>query len=35
MINGQPHGPLTPDGFVQTLKNLPKEPAHHGNGHGH
>ncbi len=33
LINGQPHGPLTPDGFVETLKNLPKEPIHHGNGH--
>jgi len=36
LINGQPHGPLTPEGFVQTLKGLPREPAkHHGNGHGH
>ena len=36
LINGEIHGPLTPDGFVQTLKNLPKEPAGHGgNGHGH
>jgi NADH-quinone oxidoreductase subunit E len=33
LINGQPHGPLTPDGFVETLKKLPKEPVHHGNGH--
>jgi len=33
LINGEIHGPLTPDGFVQTLKNLPKEPSHHGNGH--
>src|SRR4051812_48996100 len=36
LINGHMHGPLTPDGFVQTLKNLPKEPpTHGGNGHGH
>ena len=34
LINGEPHGPLTPDGFIQTLKQLPKEPPkHHGNGH--
>jgi NADH-quinone oxidoreductase subunit E len=34
LINGQMHGPLTPDGFIQTLKALPKEPAKlHGNGH--
>lgn len=33
LINGHPHGPLTPDGFVETLKKLPKEAAHHGNGH--
>ncbi len=33
LINGEIHGPLTPDGFVETLKNLPKEPTHHGNGH--
>ena len=33
LINGEIHGPLTPDGFCQTLKNLPQEPAHHGNGH--
>ena len=32
LINSEPHGPLTPDGFVQTLKALPKEPVHHGNG---
>ncbi len=36
LINGEMHGPLTPDGFVQTLKGLPKEPVKHGsNGHGH
>ena len=36
LVNGAPHGPLTPDAFVQTLKNLPKESIkHHGNGHGH
>ena len=35
LINGEIHGPLTPDGFIQTLKELPKEPSHHGNGHGH
>jgi NADH-quinone oxidoreductase subunit E len=35
LINGQAHGPLTPEGFVQTLKNLPKELAkHHDDGHG-
>ena len=33
LINGHPHGPLTPDGFIETLKHLPKEPAHIGNGH--
>ena len=34
LINGHPHGPLTPDGFVQTLKSLPKDPAAvHTNGH--
>ena len=33
LINGHPHGPLTPDGFVETLKKLPKDAAHHGNGH--
>ena len=34
LINGEAYGPLTPEGFVQTLKNLPKEPAnHHDNGH--
>jgi NADH-quinone oxidoreductase subunit E len=33
LINGTPHGPLTPEGFVDTLKNLPKDPAsHHGKG---
>ena len=36
LINGQPHGPLTANEFVETLRQLPKEPAkHHGNGHGH
>ena len=29
LINGHLHGPLTPDGFCETLKNLPKEPAKH------
>jgi NADH-quinone oxidoreductase subunit E len=33
LINGQIHGPLTPEGFVETLKRLPKEQA--GDGHGH
>jgi len=32
LIDGEIYGPLTPDGFVQTLKELPREPAHHGNG---
>jgi NADH-quinone oxidoreductase subunit E len=32
LINGEPHGPLTPDAFIETLKNLPKEPANN-NGH--
>jgi NADH-quinone oxidoreductase subunit E len=35
LINGKPQGPLTPEGFVQTLQQLSKEPSHHGNGHGH
>jgi NADH-quinone oxidoreductase subunit E len=35
LINGEPLGPLTPDGFVQTLQQLPKESSHNGNGHGH
>jgi NADH-quinone oxidoreductase subunit E len=35
LINGHVHGPLTPDGFCQTLKSLPKDPKTHGNGHGH
>lgn len=36
LINEEIHGPLTPDGFVQTLKGLPKDGGHHGNGHhGH
>jgi NADH-quinone oxidoreductase subunit E len=34
LINGHPHGPLTPEGFVQTLQQLPREPAKH-NGSGH
>ncbi len=34
LINGEIHGPLTPDGFVQTLKQLPQEVAH-SNGHAH
>ncbi|MGN6366725.1 MAG: NADH-quinone oxidoreductase subunit NuoE family protein [Phycisphaerae bacterium] len=34
LINGEPQGPLTPDAFIETLKNLPKEPANN-NGHGH
>lgn len=29
LINGEPHGPLTPDGFIKTLQQLPKEPAKH------
>jgi NADH-quinone oxidoreductase subunit E len=33
LINGHAHGPLTPDGFVETLKKLPKNAAaHQGNG---
>ena len=35
LINGERQGPLTPDGFVQTLQQLPKESSHNGNGHGH
>ena len=30
LINGTPHGPLTPDSFVETLKNLPKDPPNRG-----
>ncbi len=33
LINGHPHGPLTPDGFVQTLKALPKDATHPAHGH--
>jgi NADH-quinone oxidoreductase subunit E len=33
LINGIAHGPLTPDGFVQTLKGLPREVSHGSNGH--
>lgn len=29
LINGEPYGPLTPDGLVETMKKLPKEPAAH------
>jgi NADH-quinone oxidoreductase subunit E len=29
LINGELHGPLTPDAFCDTLKKLPKEPAKH------
>jgi NADH-quinone oxidoreductase subunit E len=35
LINGHPHGPMTPDGLVDALKNLPKDAPAHGNGHGH
>lgn len=35
LINGEPHGPLTGDGFVATLQTLPREPAHGSNGHAH
>jgi len=35
LINEDLHGPLTPDGFVQTLKQLPANPSHSGNGHAH
>ena len=35
LINGEAQGPLTPDAFVATLKGLPKEMKHHGNGHSH
>jgi len=35
LINGEIHGPLTPEGFVETLKKLPKEAAGHGDGQGH
>lgn len=34
LINGEIHGPLTPEGFAETLKGLPKEVGHHGNGQG-
>ncbi len=33
LINGAVHGPLTPDGFVATLKALPPEMSHNGHGH--
>jgi len=33
LINGQRHGPLTPESFCETLKKLPKDPTPHGNGH--
>jgi NADH:ubiquinone oxidoreductase subunit E len=33
LVNGEVHGNLTPEGFVETLKKLPKEPAKHGHGH--
>lgn len=34
LINEEPHGNLTPEGFVQTLKNLPKDgPQNNGQGH--
>jgi NADH:ubiquinone oxidoreductase subunit E len=32
LINEEIHGPLTPDGFCATLKQLPKESKPHGNG---
>jgi NADH-quinone oxidoreductase subunit E len=32
LINEEIHGPLTPDGFCATLKQLPKEAGHHVNG---
>ena len=36
LVNGEVHGNLTAEGFAETLKKLPKEPAkQHGNGHGH
>jgi NADH-quinone oxidoreductase subunit E len=34
LINGEPQGPLTAEGFVETLRNLPKDAARtDGNGH--
>jgi NADH:ubiquinone oxidoreductase subunit E len=34
LINGIPHGPLTPDAFIETLKNLAKDaPTPPSNGH--
>ncbi len=33
LINGERQCNLTPDGFVETLKKLPKEVAPHDNGH--
>jgi NADH-quinone oxidoreductase subunit E len=34
LINGVRYGPLTPEGFVETLKSLPPAgPAHGNNGH--
>jgi NADH-quinone oxidoreductase subunit E len=35
LINGEAHGPLTAEGFVETLRGLPKEVGQHGNGQGH
>ncbi len=35
LIDGHLHGPLTPDGFVQTLKNLPKDTASHATNGQH
>ncbi len=32
LIGEEIHGNLTPDKFCQTLKNLPSEATHHGNG---
>ena len=35
LINGEAHGPLTPDGFVETLRNLQRDlPATHDDGRG-
>ncbi len=35
LINGDVHGPLTAEGFVATLKQLPREVAGHGNNGHH
>jgi NADH-quinone oxidoreductase subunit E len=34
LVNGEPHGPLTGEGFVKALQGLPREAAQ-GNGHSH